>query len=288
MTNVVAFPRRRYSVGSQAPRWPFTLNKDSPLAHGLTHLWTHVRGSRYMIDLVGGVATASNSPVAGIRGGFEGIYYTSVSNNGTTIVGGGVGNIAVNDISIGWLSYLDGFATGSYPFIANVKNPGATEPWALFYSDDASYSDITWGSLETDTGGNEKFAVPSGISVSGEWHWGVGLFDASASAGNRFTAYLNGRSMTATAPGAIGSQPNTTQLGSRAGGLLDFTGVIKHIAVWNRKLSSDEAIAWYRPQTRWDLYSELGRVFYSIPTAAAAGGNLLLSHPPDMHGGMMQ
>ncbi len=248
--------------GRQAPRWPFTLNRDSPLARGLTHFWTTVPGTDLVVNLVNGPVSKSTSSIPAIRSGLQGIDYTSDTGTAHEGSAGGTGL----DMCVAWMSYLDGFTTGSFPYVANVKIGGVAGPWILFYSNSASYQDITWAA-HADYGVGERMTLPSDIPVSGEWHWGVANYDVSEADGSQFTGYVNGQALSVTAPGGITTPTNQTRIGSRSDNALPFEGVIKHLASWNRTLSAIEAQAWY--ETPWDLYYELGRVFYSFPVAAS-------------------
>ncbi len=83
------------------------------------------------------------------------------------------------------------------------------------------------------------------------------------------------RKTTTSVPFPTGDRFGTHALvDSTPSSLMDDTppGYVGPCFLWDRAITEAEIFALWDPATRFDLWHELGRTFYSIPAAAAAGG----------------
>ncbi|KKL08753.1 hypothetical protein LCGC14_2572720, partial [marine sediment metagenome] len=88
------------------------------------------------------------------------------------------------------------------------------------------------------------------------------------------TGYVDGVSQ------PVGSEvagvPNTTLgvnvvIGNRTSEVATFSNAIGEFRIYDIAVNPDIIRLMWEPPTRWDLYYELGRVFYSVPAVVAVG-----------------
>lgn len=112
-------------------------------------------------------------------------------------------------------------------------------------------------------GGNRINQNTGGASVD-EWHHFV--FTVSSAAG--IDMYVDAVSVGSSAALSLASNLDSIDIGHWIGGQ-NYTRLLKDITIHDRRLTSAEVAAWYKPENRWALYAP--RTQY-IPIGVAAGG----------------
>jgi hypothetical protein len=259
----------------RAPRWPFRLNRASPQAVGLVGWYPVVplkeKSSNALTDLSGfhrhiGVSGDGLGPEyelqANVFGGYS-IFCPDVTTSGDELL---TTDAALKDLPLGdftvafWAqrsTLADNVAaiafSGTDDFIIYpFENKAGSEQYRVFWRDKG-------GSIITVTDPAPIAGVPVRM-----------LFTSKD--GNDHRLYANGRLIgTSTATGTAGPF-DELHIGHFVR-LQDFLGTLWDIRFYNRALSAGEAWADFAPQTRYDLYDEVG--VYSVVNAAAAGGTVL-------------
>jgi hypothetical protein len=255
----------------RAPRWPFRLNRASPQAVGLVGWYPVVplkeKSSNALTDLSGfhrhiGVSGDGLGPEyelqANVFGGYS-IFCPDVTDVGDRLktTDAVLKDLPLGDFSVALWAQRSAFASTS----AAISFSG-TDDW-IIYPFDTSLGNgprVFWRDKAADLINVNDEPYPAGVPVR--------LLFTSKD-GNDHRLYANGRLVgTSTGTGTAG--PFTElEIGHFAGGQ-DFLGTLWDIRLYNRALSAGEAWADFAPQTRYDLYDEVG--VYSVVKAAAVGG----------------
>ena len=110
------------------------------------------------------------------------------------------------------------------------------------------------------------------------WYHYAGVYDGAS-----YRIYVDGVQTKTEAVTAGTPTANTTDiqfgLEPGGGGRWPWKGDIGDVRIYNRALSAPEVRELYAPQTRWELYAPMRRVW----ALSATGGSLLLL-PAEMHG----
>ncbi len=275
---------RQRRSGLEAPRWPFTLNRDSPQAQGLTAWWPIISGSggSYVPDssLYNFSALVASSGIViqpNPFGGF-GASFTTVStslSSGSTDAPLHIG-AGTNDFSV----FAWGTTTDSGRRVIFSTREGGTDGYRLYKFDGSTLE------LQLDDGSNTSYNSATDLIVDdGFPHlWGV-TADRSADATFYEDGVVHGTANISARNGnligsagenevSVGQNPGSSTQGWDNGG----GGMLWDVRVYNRVVPSAVAHAMYDPSTRWDLYYELGRVSYFFVPAAAGISDYRFRH----------
>ena len=262
--------------GIQRPRWPFRLNKDSPQAEGLIHWWPMMPAQ---------ASTAFDLAVIGAQDGSIGGFVTDTSHvemgPGLNFPGGVGDRITCGDPTdvdfegndfalVVWL-LVNTEDERQIP-LAKDSSGGSARQFALQYDDNDStinklsvfYVDDADTIINQVTDGNDV------LSLNVPHHW------IGQRRGNNLDIYLDGVELASSLQVGAHADMRTTSTNITLGGrpFTNFTeelkGELYDCRIYDRSFSAAEA--WQMAnEKRWDVYYELGRVFYSIPAAAAVG-----------------
>ena len=263
--------------GIQRPRWPFTINRDSPQAEGLAAWWPMMPpGGDIVLDLLDGkhqMTFTDMDPATDWISDVE--MYEGINVD----EGGNVEHLLNTSLPPQIASDTSGAVELWLRRTSNT--PGGTPFYIGDSGTSANLFRIAFGAA-SDTvqillkGGTDFYRATISIDLSSNHH----LLFAVDSTGNAL--YLDGVKQTLTY--TSGSASSTQWLSSLtgldkcmlgadhlAGGINPFRGNLYTSAVWSNFRPADGVVASLsQPITRWDRYYELGRVFYSFAAAAVA------------------
>ena len=234
--------------GNHAPKWPFTLNRDSPQARGLVGWWPLTEGGGpTQRDLSGFGRNTS------FKAGTETWEKTSLGSSA----------VLFDDASSEYLQ-TDKAVVTARPFTMSCwvnSNDDSILQMAMTISDISSTTNFAWLALAGATAGDPvDCAMKDGSGIVGtvtstgytvgKWHHIVGTF------GDEIAAYIDGGSKTTT---SVKTPTNIDRLSigrvHRAGTApAYFSGSIFDARIYNRVLSDQEVFDLFAPPTRWDLY----------------------------------
>ncbi len=263
----------RQAVGNKAPRWPFALDRASPLARELAATWPLFAGpgvglkdhSGNGAHLVLGAGTLE--PSWATRPGLDA---RALDFDGGDEVHVAAGDVAALDITgdritlSAWIRPDDTGNANGRRIVSKRTDSGGSDVYALF-TITPSGGEI-WFRLRI--GGADRNLVFATAVTTGIWqHW-AGTYD-----GTTMRLYRNGVEV-ASQPqtGNIANSARAVHLGHREGEARHFDGAIANAAIWSRCLSAAEIRALYNPSTRWDLWRELAvpRIFPEIAGGVTA------------------
>ena len=254
--------------GIQRPRWPFTINRDSPQAEGLVAWWPIIPfgNDGPLYELVRGFNAARNGNPT-YQSDSEFLWYQALDGTGDYWDVGDEDELDAGTENFAFSCWLRNPDEVSFPINKRVNSSavgwefilerGLVEDrvtMRLFDGDAAQSTNVDWDMPTSD----------------GEWHLVCGVVDRDAGLGR---IYGDGIEIaTEDISGWLTlSNAQSVQFGARNGANL-YAGDICDIRI--RKgglLNSTVAYQMWDPHTRHDLIYELGRVFYSFPAAAAVG-----------------
>ena len=267
------------------PRWPLVLNLDSPQAEALVVAYPFVpRGGGVLRDLgpnrFHGTLTNMNPDVdwvPSIHGehalDFDGsddhIILTTLGDLGSNLADGVTGSfwIKTTDTSQGWVfgtrNPSDGVRLDMRINTDPVTAANVTGEIQLFSQDEDTVQ--LFGGVNSDTGITDGF-----------WHNIVFTIHFST---NTIQVFVDGVSQAIvydlqnTPSNFVNWTRNQFIGGFNDGGapLTPLTGQLESFQFNNTILPEPTLKSFFYLPTRWGLYYELGRVFYSVPAAAAVG-----------------
>lgn len=210
-------------------------------------------------DLFGQALTFANDAVR------QGAHYEFPGVNGY-IDFGSTGFVALGTHTVLACTMLDSFPT-NYPIIAGYNTTSTRA--SLFYSNNVSYFDLSWGLADGSAGSNNtRFAMPSGLSVTNQWH----NFVLRGNGGSNLSsarAWVNGLEMAGSASSnhAIISSNNT--LGQAGTGSLtnDYDGRMRLFVLFDSQLPAPVCQA--LSSNPWQLFAPLRRRIW-VPAPAGA------------------
>jgi len=264
----IPWRRRSHISGTQRRRPPFVLNKDSPQAEGLVGFWP-LYPPPGLEDLTG--------------------YNRGINTGTTTVIDREMGQVIRSDadgelIDLGTNSTLDVFgANQDFSFFAWINMDGTTTNRGIFSSGNSSSTGLVWfiaatsNDLRFRSVGNTISPQGSG-PTAGTWSLCGGTADRD---GNFLTwvdaAITDTTGISATAAEDWNRGATIYKLATARSTAAELKGVMTHAVLYNRVVPTAVIERMHSPNTRWDLYYELGRVFYSPPAAAAGAtrGQLL-------------
>ena len=277
---------RIHRSSSVRPRWPFTINRDSPQARGLVAWYPGAFGPPFSIKNVltqGADATLAGgaAPLGDVE---MGIVTDLDGVNDHAQMDGLVSVLA--DLTVGSMSCwvrLDNDDDSENEFIAVSRDVDATitelrftydvrptrDNFRPLYTQDGT---LKWGAktaegttdphigkwtlLELVQDGIEPVLYINGIKETLTYDvtedktlWFKGLFTDAATPADSF---------------------NVGILERNGSDIVPLQGRFVDLRIGSNITSAALAYQKWVPRTRWDLYHELGRVFYSVPAAAAA------------------
>ena len=131
----------------------------------------------------------------------------------------------------GWFN-LTNF-DNNFPIIARLKSGVTNNPFAIFFSNNGSYSDLTFGSSSTFV--RRRVSISS---ILGNYiHLVITYNGLGSNNDSNFTIYINGVSTATSSSGALASSPDTSRL-SEAG--LPYVGKQDEVAFWQQELTSGQ------------------------------------------------
>ena len=267
-TKLLRPPAIRPFRGIQRPRWPVTLNRDSPQAERITAHWPMLpAGGNIAHELVRGLngtltgmdlATAWTSDIEMTSGLlFDGLNdFVTVPHDADLQPAGTDGAFSVccwvKVLTEGdWLAFLskdqDG-ASGIYRFqIDNTAAPNRL--WVFGIKKLIGGTNVLKSTTTVQT--------TSFVHICGTWD------------GTTQRIFINGIEENSDTPTTGFEHANPLEFGRNSGGQ-NANCVLLHISFY-KGLAVDPKVIYqmWDPPTRWQLQYERGRVFYSIPAAAA-------------------
>jgi len=255
--------------GIQRPRWPFAINRDSLQAENLVAWWPYIFGTspnlREMVkgydgNFTNGLAVSDwvRDDLMGNVISFPGTgseEYVNVPRNAEWVVG-------TSDFYVfSW--FKSGSATTqvmmNHGFSSGVEND---QYWRLRLN---SAGTVTFN-VEDANAADDARATSAGTYADDEWHLAVGT-----RTGNSVTLYVDGVE-DGTGSGTATTDASSSQdmkLGVAAFQVVDpvttpFIGEICHQGVVHQLANAAVVRQKWEPPTRWNLYYEWGRVFYSF------------------------
>lgn len=245
------------------PSGPVTLNRDSPLARGLSRLYPLNGDLRSIVPtspmpVHGDPASTSIAFKGAAIGGLAldvSVLALDTTEQIGNLVPSGNGTIAW------WAMPTDLFSAGN--LFMWGQNGSATPEFSCQRFSGTVYTGFT----SPDT--RVTFAAASTNWIQYAWQ----LYTFTWVNGGTCRIYHNGRelanaaSVTTSNPTgnlAFGS-PSPPTTGSR------YQGLFAHIGIWNRELTAAEVWQLYEPSARWDmLWVPSSRTFFDVAAAAAA------------------
>jgi hypothetical protein len=258
---LIGFAER--ALGSEAPAWPFELNRDSPQAQGLVGWWPLAEGAGPTArDLSDGPigrndGTLVGTPTRGNDGGtgLAGLDLTDNSTDGVRLTSSGsIFPAAPSELT--WVARVRPTnLVGTQTIIEQkdgllqvvLRSEGTSLVW-YFRDLSLGWRSVSIGCLSTGTF----------YTACGRWSGGAidivlnGAVSSSQSASNRDTGINVGMHLGRNSSG-----------GSWAGFAGDFR-------LYDRYLPTPVCRGMHDPETRWDLYWEPDRVLYFLPAAGGA------------------
>lgn len=160
---------------------------------------------------------------------------------------------------------LDAFPDAtSYPVICEL-NCNGSDAYELFFSNNATYDDISFGNDNDFVKASVQHSAPTGT-----WMHIIFTYNGSgATTLSNFAVYIDGQSETTATTGVYSNATNRTLIGSKPDGSdYYWNGPIEHLMIWEREFSALEAQLLYQDpygMFRWDID-------HSYIFAAAAAG----------------
>ena len=246
------------------------INYADPEAQGLTSCFLVTQGG--MKDLVREVYPVRGGTADPYRSGetfkIESVFNGTTDNYNDTSTT--VDN-SVNPFTVVWESYLDAGA-GTYAAFTTYMSARGLGPLILFYTSDPSYSDITMGYSGANTA---KAALPTGLTRTGQRHWGVWTWNGSAiGTGSNHGVWINGQPCTVTTSASGGAFSNQNGVGGVSTNVNGWVGGVRQVRFYaGRAWTQADAMRFYNPTTRDSLFKPSDiRVFFDVPAAAPFDG----------------
>lgn len=248
------------AIIGRAPRWPYTVNWDSPQAQGLLILWPGDPNAPWDINLAGGkpaVIDGSLSKVVRESGERFMFVETVVDFLGTDYpdIDGQNNSVFVRCIHDGPISSLDsrllnstsGLSSNTLQLDWNYAGSGLTNQPRMF----------NFSGAMTVTGGN--IAIP-----------GIEYSQAAAFQDDDGELWFDGVSIgTDTSSGLFGTW-DRFRIGGANKFADDWNGSIWDVRLYQGRIDSTIPELAQDPATKWDVYHELGRTKHYLPAASAA------------------
>jgi Concanavalin A-like lectin/glucanases superfamily len=260
-------PLIRNQHPGRAPRWPFTMNTDSPQAQGLLAWYPILPFSSPFLstrDMARGIANGT---------GYSGGVVTS-SNllGGPALTFSTDGIIDCSPPAVAGLSQIS-VSAWIHPTTAGQNSTGkileSTPGSVIYFGYDGAAT--IFAHFFTTSGADPYARVTTGPVLGAMTHV-VG----SCSVGVANAMYFNGVSQILSTNDLGSGTVNAITIlhvGNTGGVAQDFSGAMWDLRIYDRAIRSDEAWQMYDPATRWDLYYELRTKTYLFPVPAVAGGN---------------
>ena len=256
------------SIGSNVPRWPFTLNRDSPQAQGLVAWWPVVLGNG-LVDLSGNNHNAALTAVTLQPSKFGNIATQYDGANSFAQVPAGSGSVfePVQDLFT-ITCWIDSFAAEGEgnEAIFDASGSGGDDGYFLFISD-------TTDSLRFNmkTGSGATAGVDSGFDPRGAGPTHVACIRTGLkSAKMIINGSIEATDSHASAPTFLNISTDLFFGQDNAAGVR-FEGQIFDIRYYTRALTNAEILHQFNPATRWDLYRETSRAsHFFVPAGAVA------------------
>lgn len=259
------FAIRRRTAGRDAPRWPFSINWDSPLTQGLMFLWhPGGPGGRFMEHVRGYHGIPSTG----------GLIKPSEHNHQFHFDVAGDGYATINEAA----QWIEDHWPGGTDFTAAFWGVRAAQDWNNAMSIDSTSDDhaLYLGGVggsdnihfrtQHATSGNQSFTTSGLTFDTGKVHHVVGRILNGTK-----TVLLDTEKSTSGASFSGDWDVNGVgALGAFRGGTKDYwDGPMWLMGLWDRGLQDAAVYALYDPETRWELLYELGRKAFFFPAPAA-------------------
>lgn len=255
--------------GMRRPRWPWRINRDSPQSDSLVAWWPLANVPFFDgIDLVNG-------------GNFTLVNQGSGSHTGATWQGdvqhGTVPSFTRTDTSNGDYMEIDKAIVTGVPFTLSIwfntsLDSSGQAPFSLQELGGAGNqwfniqvrTDITFRIfVQTRASSQAEAQTAGGGFVLNEWRLATGVWAGTA---DRRAFLDDGKDSGTNTTDLTPTNIDRTTIGrigdSSPSG--HFVGQLADARVWNRALTNDEVFRLFDPKTRYDLYYETGKVFYSF------------------------
>ena len=265
---------RSHRTSTGTPRWPFVVNENWPVSRGLTGVYWFGNGPGFDVqnlaprprtgNLVSGGGTATARPTFDTTGRLN-THFSDVrgtTEDGYSITRGPDFDSEPFSVHFIVMRANDTASSGA----GRVQQVVVTRSLA-----ESAGFEMNVGNFFGGDGDKNKARTGSFGSVSNVAFYVDGVKQASPVISDN--DLVNGQfyHITFTASNIVtaGSSPQIFTQDNGANFNLDGGGVC--IYFWDRTLSDKEAFSLHAPETRWNIFHELGRVFYSVPAVVAVG-----------------
>lgn len=261
---------RLITSAGRAARWPFEVANADQEAVGLVRMF--MAAPQGMVDLATGlVATRSGSADPGRMNadGSLDAYFDGVDDQYSFSTDGAAVSVSTA-FTVVWEAELDSFSD-TYPILVHFRTGLSNSPLRIFYSSDTGYDDITVG---YDSSNKHAFLMPSGISRTGERHWGVWSYNGQGftTTGNH-RLWINGQDCSITTATSLASVTDDNRVGGSSAATSDWNGSIRQVRLYDREWAQDEAIRFWHPSSRDSLFRQPSPItFFST-----SGGDIVVS-----------
>jgi len=254
--------KRLGTVSNRRPQWPHTLNKDSWAAQGLVAWYPFPPfkdatslGPRYQQTLMnnGSIAWVSD-PEMGLVPHWAGPTGTTEFFEFDSAV------FTATPFSIAAWVRNDAAALGNDFCIAQVGDKDVAQHYFRLGSEDLTGDRVR---AAVAAGGAQASADTTTAFSLNEWFHAVGSFDSSTSR----SSWMNASGKTTNTESRTVSGADRTSIGiegdSSPGD--SWEGDMADVRFYNKVMTDEFVDYLFQPWSRWDLYYELGKVFYSFP-----------------------
>ena len=168
-----------------------------------------------------------------------------------------------------WVN-LENYTNYAYPYIVKLKTP-STNGWRIMLSQSSGYEGITIG----NSGTFAQVRTSGNISQDflNSWnHIAVTYNGSGSNTISNWKIYVNGSSVSVTPSGVIGSDTNTSFIGSGDGQRF-FIGKISNVSIFNTELTSTQVETIYNNGAPNDISSLSPTAWYKLNAADTFDGN---------------
>jgi hypothetical protein len=152
-----------------------------------------------------------------------------------------------------WEGYLDSIAAGFAWIGAFQSVDGVNGPVRAFYSNNASYQDVSFGLVASQLC---RGTLPSGISLTGQRHWGVWTWNGGTiTTASNHQCWINGQPLSMTTSSSAGGITNQNSVGGTSSGTNGTVGDFSQLRYYiGRGWTQSDASRFFNPATRGSLF----------------------------------
>jgi len=259
--------------GVQRPRWPFTLNKDSPQADGLIAWYPGWAGAGTTLFPYGGLRENPNGTLTGSIA--WGVDPAGLMGNVLEVPGGATAHY----IALPFMLNPNDGPASAFIWAYSRDWPDAGAVFHTLFQQEGSLG-RAWLQIDEVGGGVIKLQSNIGNTLTpgatdlaprlNEWiHYGVTW---SSGGSGTLNVYIDGVSDASST-----RDPESETSGYRYGAHKNpsannrsWDGFMSDLRLYNKECPGSAVRQMWSPSSRWDMYYELNRIYYSFPIAVAA------------------